>query len=191
MAVLGAACIAAVVAAAPASADQLPNRFGPPATLTISLIGTIGSQCGFSSAPPTNAMLNDLTQANSLTLNFSLECNAGFAVGVSSQNGGLKNSGVTGVLANGFTDLLDYKVALQYQTDLGTVSGHCDAASLAAASPTCNFYGTAPGQGLSSGDGVAAGTPGSMTLSWTPPPNKKIAAGKYGDTITVTVGTRI
>jgi hypothetical protein len=182
-------------ATAPALADQPPNIIGAPTVLKLALVGRIRSHCGFTTMPPQSANLNDLAEGGSLELDFKLDCNEGFAVGVASANGGLKHvSSSDGGDAHihGFATAIDYDVALAYQTDQGTVSGRCAASSLAAVAPTCDFY-SANGscRGLSSGDGIAKDAPGSLTLHWSPPAHARLVAGNYKDTITITVGARL
>lgn len=178
--------VTALFSSGAAFADQPPNVIGASTVLKLALVGHIQSHCGFAAMPPSTANLNDLTQGGSLELDFKLDCNSGFAIGVASSNGGLKRAGED-VHVNGFATSLDYDVGLAYQTDLGTVSGHCAASSLSAGSPTCGFYGVGMAQGLCSGDGVADDAPGSLTLTWQPPSHAKLVAGNYKDTITITV----
>ena len=173
-----------------AFADQPPNVVGASTVLKLSLVGRIRSHCGFAAMPPSSANLNDLSQGGSLELDFKLDCNSGFAVGVSSSNGGLKRTGED-IGVSGFVTALDYDIGLAYQTDLGTVSAHCPASSLSAGSPTCTFYSASASQGLSSGDGVAVDEPGSLTLRWQPPSHARLVAGNYKDTITITVGAQL
>ena len=184
--------VASLFVCGAAFADQPPNVIGASTVLKLSLVGRIRSHCGFAAMPPSSANLNDLSQGGSLELDFKLDCNSGFAVGISSSNGGLKRvTGGEDVHINGFATSLDYDVGLAYQTDLGTVSSHCPASSLAAGSPTCAFYGAGVSQGLSSRDGVAVGAPGSLTLTWQPPSHARLVAGNYKDTLTITVGAQL
>jgi hypothetical protein len=176
----------------PASADQPPNVLGASTILKLSVVGHIRSHCGFAAMPPSSVTMNDLLQGGSLELDFRLDCNSGFAVGISSSNGGLKrNTAGEDLHVAGFATSLDYDVGLAYQTDLGTVSGHCPASSLASSSPACAFYGAGASQGLASRNGVAVDAPGSLTLTWQPPSHARLIAGSYKDTITITVGAQL
>jgi hypothetical protein len=187
--------VVAILSFAPLAvfADQPPDVIETSTVLKLSLVGRIRSHCGFAVLPPSSADLSDLSHSGSLELNFKLDCNAAFAVAVASSNGGLKRVSSPGeaVAVDGFTTSLDYDIRLAYRTNLGTVSAHCPASSLAAAAPSCIFYGEAASQGLASGDGVAVDAPGSLKLTWQPPAHKHLVAGDYKDTITITVGTRL
>jgi hypothetical protein len=175
-----------------AFADQPPNVIGTSTVLKLSLVGHIRSHCGFAAMPPSAANLNDLTQGGSLKLDFKLDCNSDFAVRVSSTNGGLRWVTTGGdVHVNGFATSLDYDIGLAYQTDLGTVSGHCPASGLVAGSQTCTFNDAQTAQGHASCGGIAQNMPGSLTLTWQPPSHARLVAGNYKDTITITVGAQL
>jgi hypothetical protein len=184
--------VTSIFAGGSAFADQPPNVIGTSTVLKLSLVGHIRSHCGFAAMPPSAANLNDLTQGGSLKLDFKLDCNSDFAVRVSSTNGGLKWVTTGGdVHVNGFATSLDYDIGLAYQTDLGTVSGHCPASGLVAGSQTCTFNDAQTAQGHASCGGVAQNMPGSLTLTWQPPSHARLVAGNYKDTITITVGAQL
>jgi hypothetical protein len=190
--ILTVAIVVSLFSGGVAFADQPPNVIGTSTVLKLSLIGHIRSHCGFAAMPPSAANLDDLTQHGSLELDFSLDCNSGFAVKVSSANGGLKRVTVgNDVRVNGFATSLDYDIGLAYQTDLGTVSGHCPASSLVAGSQTCTFNNAQTARGRSGCGGVAQNMPGSLTLTWQPPSHTRLIAGNYKDTITITVGAQL
>lgn len=190
--ILTVAIVVSLFSGGVAFADQPPNVIGTSTVLKLSLIGHIRSHCGFAAMPPSAANLDDLTQHGSLELDFSLDCNSGFAVKVSSANGGLKRvTAGNDVRINGFATSLDYDIGLAYQTDLGTVSGHCPASSLVAGSQTCTFNNAQTARGRSGCGGVAQDMPGSLTLTWQPPSHTRLIAGNYKDTITITVGAQL
>jgi len=177
--------VAALVTCAATANDGPPDTVGASTALKLDLIGIVPSHCGFKTAPPQSNNLGDIGQAGSLTLPFTLDCNATFDVRVSSQNGGLAHVGAVTPPA-GFAALLDYDVKLSVGTDLGTVNGECVASALVSG---CAIAGP-QGYGLSSGDGVAVGADAQLTLHWTPPASHKLLAGSYQDSITITVEAR-
>jgi hypothetical protein len=164
-----------------AVADSLPDTLGAPVSLNLELTGRVLPRCGFASAPTQSATLGDLGTAGSLALSFTLDCNAPFAMKVSSAHGALSHVGPVNASAT-FVTALDYTVDLSVDTDLAPVGGQCAASALA--SSTC-----AIGAGLSSGDGVAIGTGGSLTLGWAQPGTRPVA-GSYQDSLVVTVEVR-
>jgi hypothetical protein len=182
---LPAACmlIAALLPRA-AMADDPPDSTGAPTSLRLDLVGSVPSHCGFKTAPPQSAVLGDLARTGDYTLSFKLDCNATFAIRVGSLHGGFAHVGAVAP-PEGFAASLDYNVALSVGTDLGSVGGQCAASALAGDS--CALAGP-QGRGLSSGNGVAIGADGQLTLHWTP--QQKLVGGNYQDSIVITVEAR-
>lgn len=174
--------IAAVVGCAFAQ-DDVPDTTGAPKTLKLDLIGTVPGHCGFKTSPRTDAALGDLATAGSSALTFTLDCSTPFDVRVSARRGALTHIGAVSASAE-FAQTLDYDVSLSIVTDLGSVGSHCAANTLASGA-TCALAT----QGLSSGNGVAIGTDGSIAVSWTTPA-AKLVAGSYQDALTITVEAR-
>ena len=186
------ACCAAAFAAAPAGAVT-PSASD---TLQIEIAATVVDRCGLSAgANPTSAQGN-LEQAETLSFNFDLDCNTPFAVGVSSEHGGLRLTTATGSALTddtGFGVQKAYKVALSVNTDSGTLDGgNCMSDQLTSSAGNCAFYGTTPGSGLSSGQKTAVGQAGTLTVSWNSDEGaaRRHAAGLYKDTLTIVVGPK-
>jgi hypothetical protein len=167
-----------------AAADEPPDTLGPPTTLRLDLVGSVTPRCGFATAPAQNAALGELGVGGDLRLDFTLDCNAMFAVRIVSDEGGLVRVG-SAVPSAGFASSLDYDLTLRVDTDLGTVSAACAASELAA--PDGCMLSSA--QGLSSGSGIAIGTDGQLVLHWEAPEGK-LTAGSYRDSIVITVEAR-
>jgi len=161
--------------------DAPPVIVGQPVSLTLDLTGTVQSRCGFAAAPAQDTTLSAVDTAGQIALPFKLDCNAPFAVKISSVNGALSHVGAVSAPPT-FATSLDYIVALSVNTDLVPVSGRCAASTLS--SQACSFAA-----GLSSGDGVGIGTDGALIVTWTPPA-QKLVAGSYQDSLTVTVEVR-
>jgi hypothetical protein len=164
-----------------AAEDLAPDTVGLPVSLTLNLTGAIAPHCGFSSSPEASVALGDLGTNGSLSVPFTVDCNALFDVKVASSGGALTNADVTAA-PESFATRLDYTVGLSVATDLATVSGACAVSALSAT-------GCALGSGLSSGNGVAIGTAGALTLSWAKPALKPVA-GNYQDRLTLVVEVR-
>ena len=170
---------AALVTGVAMATDGPPDVVGAPTVLKLDLTGAVPSRCGIASTSATSADLGNIGQSGDYDLSFTLDCNAKFDIRISSQFGGLTHVG-TDPAPSGFGTLLDYDVALSVTTDLGTVGGECAASALT---------GCGLGGGVSSGDGVAIGTNGQLALHWTAPAGK-LLAGKYQDSIVITVEAR-
>jgi hypothetical protein len=165
-------------------ADDPPDTLGPPTSLRLDLVGAVPSRCGFGTAPAQDAALGELGGGGDLRLDFTLDCNAMFAIRIVSERGGLVHVGAATPPA-GFAASLDYDVTLSVDTDLGAVSAACRASALAAAE-SCTL-GTA--EGLSSGNGVAIGTNGQLVVHWAAPA-QRLVGGSYRDSIVITVEAR-
>ncbi len=158
-------------------------------TLTVDLTGTVRARCGFKTPPPTTVSVADLTVAGSLNEAFVLDCNTPFRLRISSQNGQLDLQHAPASTPAAFGQSDPYQVEVKFSTDVGDVDETCASTALQSRKGGCDFYGDHSGQGVSSGKGVAIGGQGSLGVSWTAP-TSTLAAGQYGDTLTITVEAR-
>lgn len=186
-----AACL--LLAAAPALATD--NSGSDP--LRIEITARIAERCGISPGEGGTSAEGNLEASETLTLNFDIDCNTPFRIGVSSENGGLRlasaNERDDNVDAQGFSILKRYRVGLEVETDNGTLDGGtCRSDELTSREGDCEFYGDRPGRGLSSGRRTAIDRTGTLTVSWNAGDgdNRRRAAGRYQDTLTVVVGPR-
>jgi spore coat protein U-like protein len=180
--------IGALLAAAAPSiclADATP--VGDPQSVTVDVVGTVPGHCGFTTTPSGQTIPGDLSQGGSLTIDFGVNCNAPFLVRASSKNGAFLTD--QPAVGDGLANQLDYSLHLTLATDLGALDATCNADALTAGAGGCAFYGTATGQGLSSGDGVAINQSGSLQFGWTQSA-KQLVAGSYSDTLTIVVEVR-
>jgi hypothetical protein len=153
----------------------------------------VPGHCGFAQQPPSTVALGDLGKAGSVAIPFRLDCNSNFAITVVSSNGGLQQQAAAAVApstaaAGGFAGRLDYDLAVQVDTDTGPVASHCAASALSSGGG-CAMAQAGAGGGLSSDGGVAIGRDGGLVLSWTAPA-ERLVAGRYSDTVTITVEAR-
>jgi hypothetical protein len=190
---LSMAACAALCAAMPAYAHG-SARNDP---LRIEVTATVVERCGLSAAGGRTSASGDLQSAQSLRLEFDVDCNTPFRIGVSSTNGALRlatASSQNGSLDNqGFSIEKDYEVALQVATDDGLLDGgSCRSRTLVGRSGNCPFYGRRAGDGLSSGRDMAIGRSGTLTVSWREGDEggPRRAAGRYQDFLTVVIGPR-
>lgn len=164
-------------------------------TVKVEVSATVPPRCGFKQPPASMTSAPSIETAQSIALDFILDCNAPFAIGVQSSNGALAFQGTRD--NSGFAFEKDYRVALSMATTVGEVSAPpCEAARLTATTPQaerCHIHSSTPGQGgLSSGEGFAVNEAGRVTVSWgsreggQPRP----AAGTYQDTLTIVLGVR-
>lgn len=166
----------------------------PNDTVRVDVTAAVPSRCGFKTAPSGMTSAASIETAQSIPFDFVLDCNAPFAIGVKSANGGLAFQGTRD--ESGFAFEKGYRVGLSMQTSAGDVQAEpCQAAQLtatAASADRCGFFAAAAGEGLSSGEAVAIDQTGRLTVSWTGRASSepRAAAGSYQDTLIITLGVR-
>jgi hypothetical protein len=121
----------------------------------------------------------DITKAGSKEFSFTVNCNAPFQYRLEAQYGALTHPD-GGVAAKGFTKSVPYDIALYIPTDGATINDRCSGESIRFGRVRCRFS--------NSGNGIALGSRGNLTVAWTP---KGIpVAGRYTDRLTITVAVR-
>ena len=174
--VLGAIALLAALSA-PASAA---NR------VSIKLNGEIAPECfldggaGNTSALVMPISAGDLTKAGRRDLRFSVTCNSPFTYRMEAQHGALTLAGA-GAPVTGFAAKVPYEVAVHIPTDAAPIDDRCPGEALREGQVRCRFS--------DSGNGIALGVEGRLTLAWTPGPAPPLA-GAYADRLTVTIGAR-
>jgi hypothetical protein len=184
-AVLLTAGAAVLLTAGAANASSTTTLVGERQKLTVDLVGRVPGRCGFSTPPADQVLPGDLSAGGSLTVGFTLDCNTPFRVRAASTNGGFRTSAE----ADGFANLLDYRLRLRLETDAGGLEAACNADALVSAAGGCAYYGAAAGEGLSSADGVALHRRGALHFTW-PTARQRLVAGRYSDTLTIVVEVR-
>lgn len=151
---------------------------------------SVRGRCGFAAggAPTGSIDRADFDQTGfSKDFAIQLSCSGASRIAVSSANGGMTMQ--AGTATAGYETRAPYQVALRVVADNGTsASASCDAANLAAGG-TCSFAGTASAAGLRLG---AASTKANGSYLRVSAPayagNAQLMAGRYSDTLTITVG---
>ncbi len=174
--------------------DDDNGRLPRDARVEIDVLARIVERCGFQQKPDATPHSLDLSRSGTTSLDFKVDCNTPFAIGVSSAKGAL-SSLRTGD-ANGFRTRLPYQVGLKLNTSGSALTPRdCSSDSLSPTSAPgtgCAFFGDATVQGLSSEQHIAIGEEGRLTISWPDPDTggPRLIAGALSDTITITIGAR-
>ena len=182
--------VAALLGAAPASAQTTAYAGGNPIVLSIPVTASVGGRCGFATggAPSGTYSQADFDkQGLSSTFAFTLNCTGPSRVAVVSSNGGLV---APGSAPTGYTARAGYDVTLNLVASDGktTANATCTAATLTAAG-TCAFRGPASTtQGLRLASASTNQT-GSFVRVSAPPVTSgpQLIAGTYTDTLTITL----
>lgn len=180
------ACIAAglFVAMAPAQAH--------PDSVAIDVTAEIKDRCGFTGTAPTSVDApRDLEDAASLSIKVGLDCNTPYAVGVTSENGALVNLDASDD-GSGYAFEKKYRVAIALETDRGTVRSERCRSNELSADGRCDFAASRAGKGLKSGRGISVGRDAIITIDWPAQSTlpRRLAAGRYKDTLILVVGPR-
>lgn len=158
----------------------------------IVVIAELKARCGFGSRPQDPSGIADLTVPGSITIPFSLECNAPFVIGVKSGSGGFKSSRTPD--ASGFRFVQPYTATLNVDTDRQRrdIDQRCSSTVLTEASTArCDMRASAAGQGVRSGNAVSVGGDASLTVQWSPDASApRLIAGAYQETITIYLAAR-
>ncbi|MFK0298034.1 hypothetical protein ACIQTU_02330 [Brevundimonas sp. NPDC090276] len=155
----------------------------------IAVSATVAERCGFApGAASTLDVSADLEGAHSQSLALRLDCNTPFRITARSEDGHLTNRSASDDLS-GYAFAKVYGFSLELDTDAGKVrSGRCLSSTLMDGG---NCVLAQPG-GLGSGDGVAIGRDATLTVDWPSQTSlgRRLAAGDYSDTITITIAAR-
>lgn len=151
----------------------------------IDLVGVVPGSCDVASSVGIVG-LGNLQAGGSHRVEFDFSCNTPFDYEIASENGALVLSGDP--LAQGaFRSALDYDIEVALPTDFG--GGIAQTVSSGTIGP-----GGTPPTFDNSGDEVAIGKRGSLTLRWTAPPaddsTRPMLAGGYQDTLALTLLVR-
>ena len=151
-------------------------------SVVVHATGTIQASCGVSLKTGFGA--GNFSAAGQSTAEATVNCNTGFAIKATSQNGAVRN---TTPPPAGFVNTLPYNVALSLPLDQGgTLSGTCAASAMTTAQTSCPM---ATGDGLVSSGKTATGRVATLTASWTTPAAQPVS-GSYSDVITVSVALK-
>lgn len=173
-----------LVAIAPAQAH--------PDSVAIDVTAEINERCGFTANGPAGIDApRDLEDAASLSIKVGLDCNTPYALGITSANGALVNLDASDD-GSGFAFSKSYRVAVALETDKGIVrSERCRSRELSV-DGNCDFASVRAGKGLKSGRGISVGRDAVITIDWPAQSTlpRRLAAGRYRDTLILVVGPR-
>ena len=180
------ACVATGLLATMAPAQAHPD------SVAIDVTAEIKERCGFTAKGPASVDApRDLEDAASLSIKVGLDCNTPYAVGVTSENGALVNLDARDD-GSGYAFSKSYRVALALETDRGIVrSERCRSGELSR-DGNCDFAASRAGKGLKSGRGISVGRDAIITIDWPAQSTlpRRLAAGRYKDTLILVVGPR-
>lgn len=155
----------------------------------IKVTAQVAERCGFAPGPaPVLNAAGDLEDAHSQSLALRVDCNTPFALSARSEAGRLTNRSASDDRSGYAFDKV-YGFSLNLDTDVGRIlSGRCLSTSLVEGGD-CVL--ARPG-GLTSGGGVAIGRDATLTVDWPSQTTlgRRLAAGDYSDTITITIAAR-
>lgn len=148
-------------------------------TVVIQAKGTVPGSCAV--ALTTNFGAANFATAGTSTATAEVNCNTGFAIKATSQNGRVQN--VKPATA-GFDNKHPYSLSLSLPLDQGgSLSDSCAASAMVAGQTGCPM---AIGSGLASNGKTAIFQTATLTASWQAPATP-LLAGTYSDTITISV----
>ncbi len=156
--------------------------------LNIPVYASISGSCGFGTglAPSGSYALGEISDGFSQSVSFAIACSAPTRVAVVSSNAGLKASATA---PTGYTNQMDYTVALALTGDTTTAQSTCLASTLGS-SGSCSFRGPSSGtRGLQLNDTSHDAQGSSLTISapaWSGS-SALVASTTYADTLTVTI----
>lgn len=158
-------------------------------SVSIDILASVPDRCGFASSTPAHQTREgNLEQAFRQDIRLKLDCNTPFSIHAVSRSGALVHT-TASPDSSGFAFSKTYNVQVAVETDLGVVtSARCDSSNLRDGG-NCEL---ANGRGLSSGQGVAVDRDAILTIDWPDQSAlpRRLAAGDYQDTITITIGAR-
>lgn len=155
------------------------------AVLSVTATGTIPSACTLALASNFPSSL-DLASSGTSNATATVNCAQGFKINAQSANGAIQSS--ASASAN-FTNSLPYSLTLSVPVESGTpnpISATCASSSLSAGQSSCAL--SPAGAGLSSSGRASIDRTATLTIAWTLPAlPTHLAAGRYSDTITLTI----
>lgn len=184
IAVLATACAASGTASAAATAYA---DGGGNVAFNIPVYASISGSCGFGTglAPSGSYALGEISGGFTQRVSFAVTCSGPTRIAVVSTNAGLRTAASA---PTGYTNQMDYTVALALAGDTSTAAASC-AASTLGSSGSCSFRGPSSGsRGLQLND-TAHDETSSLTVSapaWSGA-NALVASTAYADTLTVTI----
>lgn len=160
-----------------ATASAMPEISRSDDSLSISIQGEIVRECSIGDLA-SSIDFGDIRAAGQKAINFTVRCNTPFSYRATSENGGLQHS--SGPSApKGFLAVVPYRVAIYIPTDGTTINDACDSTAIKVGSVTCAFTDSGRGASLNY-DGLS-----NLTLTWSPAATP--LAGRYSDSLTLTV----
>ena len=174
---------ASLVATAALSAAALAAT-----SVTVQLEGEIGRECAIlgggaaskgGSSLDTSVDVGDITRPGHKDIAFTVHCNTPFKYRLEAQYGALTHKNAQAA-PRGFLGAVPYDVTVHIPTDGVAIDDHCSGDSIRAGAVRCPFS--------NSGNGIALGTAGQLTVAWIP--DGLPMAGEYSDRLTITVSAR-
>lgn len=157
--------------------------------LEVVVSAEIPTRCGFAETSRASDLSGDLDRSHVASVRLSLDCNAPYAITARSVNGGLAHVDQADD-GSGYAFDKPYGLSLSLETDRGRVQGErCASSNLVAGGAGCALSSAT---GLTSGEGVSIGRDAVVIIDWSDQDdqNRRLAAGKYSDTIILEIGAR-
>lgn len=155
----------------------------------IAVTATVAERCGFKpGAVGTIDVATDLEDAHSQDLSLRIDCNTPFSISARATSGRLVNQTASDD-RSGYAFDKTYGLSVKIETDEGQMqSGRCLSTELRDGGDCI----LAQPNGLGSGDGVAIDRDAVLTVDWPSQTTlgRRLAAGRYSDTVTLTIGAR-
>lgn len=180
------ACLAAVLIGVSGPAHAHSD------SLDVDVRAKIKERCGFTPSAVTSVDApRDLENAAKMTIAVGLDCNTPYAIGVTSERGALVNVDARDD-GSGFAFIKRYRVSVALETDRGIVRSEFCSSSDMTPGGRCHFATTVPGEGLKSGRGISVGRNAVISIDWPSQSAlpRRLAAGRYKDTLILVVGPR-
>ena len=160
-----------------------------PDGVDIAVTATVAERCGFTpGAMTTLDVAADLEDAHSQDLSLRIDCNTPFTISARAGSGRLVNQSASDD-NSGYAFEKTYGLRVQVDTDAGQVqSGRCLSTDLRDGGDCI----LAQPSGLGSGEGVAIRRDAVLTVDGPSQTTlgRRLAAGRYSDTVTLTIGAR-
>lgn len=145
--------------------------------VSVKLEGEIAPECtiGATDAVGVNMGQADVMRPGTKDFGFTVNCNTPFEYRLEARYGALTHTG-------GLAAAVPYTVGMYIPTDGTTINDRCAGENIRSGQVRCPFS--------NSGNGIAMGSRGRMTLAWAP--GKSVPSeGSYSDDIAIYVGERL